>query len=463
MFLGVFVVLLVHSAVTKAQVSTISTAPFKRIMQQHDVAAGAIIVVDKDSVLLDAHLGVRDWESKNPFSAKDRYRIGSISKTFAGLLALRLQAVGKIKLTDDISDYGLKPYFKNNYPDQTITLAHLLEHTAGLADLNQAEWDFNKPEVISIKQAFDLKLGNHQTKWPPMHRSYSNVGAGLFGLALENQLGVAYENLMEQYVFEPLAMQHTNLLLTPDVKQYLITGYGYDGKTPIPYWHNIYRPFAGINTTNGDLIKWLQMWLQKDSKFLNQADKNRMGTPTTSLAAQHGLSYGYGLGLYQWQTEGHSFYGHGGDADGYLTRFGYNPESGLAYFVMINAFNHQPLKQMVAWLEQHIIAELPKPSYPLRMTVNKEVLHKLVGTYQKVTSRFGHKSNQSQGNLKLFTEKDQLYYRFNNEPKTALYQVKENLFRTVDDSVATMVFITHQNKLYFHGSVGNFVQVIDDK
>ena len=38
----------------------------------------------------------------------------------------------------------------------------------------------------------------------------------------------------------------------------------------------------------------------------------------TSLAAQGGLAYGYGLGNYQYVHEGFLFHGHGGDADGYL-------------------------------------------------------------------------------------------------------------------------------------------------
>ena len=435
------------------------TQSIENIQLTHTVAAAAVLLVSQDEILLNLHSGVRDWHTKQSFSSKDMYRIGSISKSFAGVLALRLQQKGLINLNDSIADYGLTPYLKNTYPDRTITLAHLLEHTAGLADLSQAEWDYNDAKPISLKQAFDLKLGHHNPHWPPgIHRSYSNVGAGLFGLALEIKLGQTYESLMQKHVFEPLNMSHSGLLLTTEVQKHLITGYDRDGKKPIKYWHNIYRPFAAINTNNQEMIRWLQMLLNQDDAFLNQADRQRLQQPTTTLAAQHGMSYGYGLGVYQWQTQGYSFYGHGGDADGYLTRFGFNPESGLAYFVMINAFNHQPLNQIVKLLEQQISGTLPKPEYPDRLQLSRKQVQNFIGHYQQATVRFAGKKNSTGATLKLETRGNKLFYSYNKGPTTAIYKVKDNQFRTVNDSVATITFVEYQGKIYFQGPLGNFIK-----
>ena len=49
-------------------------------------------------------------------------------------------------------------------------------------------------------------------------------------------------------------------------------------------------------------------------------------------------SYGYGLGNYHSIHAGFVFHGHGGDADGYLSNYGYNLDTGLVYFIVINAF-----------------------------------------------------------------------------------------------------------------------------
>ncbi len=435
---------------------------FERIMRQHQVAAAAVIVVDAKQVLFNAHLGIRDRNSKQAFSAQDSYRIGSISKSFAGLLAQRLAAQGLIDLSADIEAYGLGAYLKNSYPESKITLAHLLEHTAGLADLSKPEWDYNAAEPISLKTAFDLKLGQHVTRWRPgLGRSYSNVGAGLFGLALENKLGQSYESLMQQQLFDPLGMSASSLLLTPQIKTSLIKGYDRDGHKPIKYWHNIYRPFAAINTNSADMIKWLQMWLQQPTDFLSQAQFQRLGVPTTTLAARQGLSYGYGLGIYQWQTDGHSFWGHGGDADGYLTRFGFNPAAGQAYLVMINAFNHRPLNQMVELVEQQIIKNLHKPNYPQRLSLATEVLQSYVGDYRQLTSRFGRPAGPKAASLTVRLSGQQLWLQIKGQRQRPIYAVNEQHFRTVDDSTATMAFVSHEGQLYLQGSVGNYVKITE--
>ncbi|MGJ8662819.1 MAG: serine hydrolase domain-containing protein [Marinicella sp.] len=425
------------------------------IRNAHGVAAAAVILVSKDQILINDHFGVRDWSTGATFNSNDMYRIGSISKTFAGILALRLEAKGLIKLDGLTSDYGLDPYLKNTYPEQSITLAQLLEHTAGLSDLKKQEWDYNSSELMDLKTAFDLKLGNHQTLWSPgMHRSYSNVGPGLFGLALENKLNTSYEELMQQHVFDPTGMTQSSLLLGKKTKEQLIAGYDKDGTTPIPYWHNIYRPFAAINTNSQDLIHWLQMLLNQDNTFLSLNERKRLVEPSTSLAARSGLRFGYGLGIYQWQTGGYSFFGHGGDADGYLTRFGFNRESGLAYFVMINAFKHQPLNEMVEHIEQFIIQYLPKPDYPLRLKLKPPQLNTLVGTYRQVTQRFSANSNTSKKYLIITLEGDYLAYSIGNRSKIKLYPVEQDLFRTVNQSVATMAFSKLGGDLYFQTDQG---------
>ncbi len=431
------------------------------IQKKYSVAAVSVLVVSQDEVLVNLHSGIRDWGSNKPFTEQDMYRIGSISKSFAGVLALRLQQKGLINLNDSIVDYGLASYMNNSYPARVITLAQLLEHTAGLSDLAKAEWDYNDAEPITLKQAFDLKLGDHKTRWEPgVHRSYSNVGAGLFGLALELKLGQSYETLMQEHVFKPLQMNDSDMLLSDTTVKRLIKGYDRDGRKPIKYWHNIYRPFAAINSDNQDMVLWLQMLLNTNNDFLSTTDRKRLVHPQTTLAGQDGLEYGYGLGVYQWQTGGHSFYGHGGDADGYLTRFGLNPESGLAYFVMINAFNKRPLNEIVNLIESQITVDLPKPKYPLRLELTDKEIETYQGEYLQVTSRFGILKPVSTKRLTVRYQNGQLMYQFNQGREVVIHKVRKDQFRTSNQSVATMAFNTHKDQFYFQGELGNFVKVV---
>ncbi|MBL4661372.1 MAG: beta-lactamase family protein, partial [Alcanivoracaceae bacterium] len=294
------------------------------IRVNNHISGAVVLLLDKQNTLINQRLGTSSWQNSQAMSADQMFRIGSISKSFAALLALRMQQKGLIDLKKSMRHYTKKQHINNCYADTEISLEQLLEHTAGLADLSKAEWDYNDSKPISIEQALSLRKDQHKTRWQPgLHSSYSNVGAGMLGLALEKATSEqgdvkSYEQLMDKYVFIPLGMKSSSLLLTGKVKSRLMTGYNTDGKTVIPYWHNIYRPFAAINTDTADIIQFLQMLLNKGTvngqHFLSPAALVRMETPQTSLAAQSGLQYGYGLANYSWQFEGHTFHGHGGDA-----------------------------------------------------------------------------------------------------------------------------------------------------
>lgn len=439
-------------------------AKINAIKDKNNVSAAVVIVVDKHNTLINQKLGFSSWEKRQPLTKDSMFRIGSISKSFAGLLALRMQAAGVIDLKKSITEYLKESPIHNLYPGNPITVEQLLEHTAGLPDLSKNEWDYNASKPINIEQALKLRTKPYQTNWPSgMHASYSNGGTGLLGLVLEKASGHSYEQLMADYVFKPLSMHSSTLLLEPHVKKRLIKGYNTDGTTLIPYWHNIYRPFAAINTDDSDMIQFLQMLLHRgqvdDQVFLTEKAMQRMESPKTTLAARSGLSYGYGLGNYSWQYEGHTFHGHGGDADGYLSRYGYNKSSGLAYFVMINAFQHHTLKSMRNVLEEHITKKLPKPQYPTRLQLTDEQLKRYVGEYHSATQRFGNLSKKADPELKIFIENQQLYRQFNGRRPQVLYAVTNNHFRHFDESQATVAFVKHNQKYYLQADFGNFVKL----
>ncbi len=464
LYLMVFMLMSTQSTLASDPAIDSLMQKINHIKQRNNVSAVVVLVVDKNHVLINEKIGVSDWQNGEPLSNDHMFRIGSVSKSFAALLALRMQSAGIIDITKPISEYSSQLSVNNSYPNHKITIEQLLEHTAGLSDLSRQEWDYNAPKPISIEEALQQRKAPHKTQWQTgLHASYSNVGTGILGWALEKASDRSYEDLMDDYVFKPLSMQSSTLLLKEHVKKRLIKGYNTDGKTLIPYWHNIYRPFAAINTNDQDMIQFLQMLLNRgrinNHTFLPEKAVQRMENPQTTLAARSGLDYGYGLANYHWQYEGHTFHGHGGDADGYLSRYGYNKDSGLAYFVMINAFQHQTLKSMRNVLEGYIIKELPNPHYPLRLKLGDEVLKKYVGQYAAVTKRFGTLPSKPDAELKVFIDDQKLYRQFNGRRPQVLYAVSDNHFRHYDESTATVAFVLHQQKMYLQGDFGNFVKL----
>src|SRR5262249_55608268 len=72
-------------------------------------------------------LGYSDLKTKTPMSLSDKVRIGSITKTFTGIVLLQLVDEGKISLSDPLSKYF--PDFPNG---KNITIKELADMTSGI-------------------------------------------------------------------------------------------------------------------------------------------------------------------------------------------------------------------------------------------------------------------------------------------------------------------------------------------
>ena len=96
---------------------------------------GAVIAVMQDGEL--AHIkayGQSDREAGRAMRADDIFRLASITKPIVTAAALRMIELGKLALDTPVTD--ILPDFKPKTPDgatPTITIRHLLTHTAGLS------------------------------------------------------------------------------------------------------------------------------------------------------------------------------------------------------------------------------------------------------------------------------------------------------------------------------------------
>ena len=91
------------------------------------------VVVDGETVIASAR-GVRDLKTNAPADADTIYRIGSITKSFTGLLVLSLRDDGKLTLADPLAKW-IPEATKLVYPTHDsapLTLAQMLAHRSGL-------------------------------------------------------------------------------------------------------------------------------------------------------------------------------------------------------------------------------------------------------------------------------------------------------------------------------------------
>ncbi|MEA3413728.1 MAG: serine hydrolase domain-containing protein [Pseudomonadota bacterium] len=433
------------------------------IRGRYDIPAVAFTLVSPDGPTQTRVLGLANRDGSIPATPDTLFRIGSITKTFTALAILQAQDRGLLRLDHQITEMAPDAPLDNPWRGtRPVHLVHLLEHTAGLLDLSRAEFDHNTP--LSISEGLRVAPAQRVVRWPPgMHSSYSNAGYGLAGYVLEKATGISWPRIMQDWLFLPLGMNSASATaVTPD-RGTLAAGYDTDGQTPIPYWHMVMPSFGAINASPREMGALPRLFLNDgrvDGRtVVSKAAIRRMERPTTTLAARSGLRYGYGPGLSAFPYRGFLFYGHGGDGDGYLSRFGYSRQLDRGYFVVINAFHHRALREIRERVQDYLIVGVQPPAAPPEPDVDVDSLKNLAGRYESVTWRFPW---QSGGNLPeimaVLVEGDGLYLHYDGE-KRKLVPVSHRHFRHVGESTATMAFVRWGGALYFQGEEGNFRRI----
>jgi CubicO group peptidase (beta-lactamase class C family) len=457
----IFLVLLAPSSsvIAENMAETDLVAKLESIRERNGVAAFGLVVVENDAVSVLSANGIADRARGKPISTKAIFRIGSISKMFTGLLAATLESQKVLRLDETIKGWAIADTYSNSWSaSHPITIAQLLEHSAGFTDLSKPEWDYSDPGQLPLRDTLRLYPESRVTRWPPgLHYSYSNAGAGMAAYVMELATKKSYETLIRTEIFEPLSMG-ASTVLPPDPTR-LPVGYDSDGVTPIPYWHQIFRPFAAVNTTLQDSSRFIRMLInhgELDNRAIFKPSViARFETATTTLGARAGLDKGYGLGNYNWYRRGVQFRGHGGDADGYLARLGYTRSNNSGYFLVITAFQGKTLRDMEQVVETYLIRGLPNRGDPIADDQVQQDWAPLLGNYRRVNYRFGTSAKTQ--DLQVFETDDTLSYRIGGGRAKGLIPVGNNRFRHEgNDYSEVYIGPDEPGSIYFQHGSDNF-------
>jgi CubicO group peptidase (beta-lactamase class C family) len=134
------------------------------------------------------------------------FRIASISKMMTTLGLLRLYENGKVNLDADVSGYLGFTLRNPHFPDQAITLRHLLTHTSSLRDDAGYSWGAD----VALKDVIDEKM-YATNAGPGAYFTYCNLGWGVIGTVMERVTGERFDRLMRRLLIAPLGLQASYL------------------------------------------------------------------------------------------------------------------------------------------------------------------------------------------------------------------------------------------------------------
>lgn len=316
----------------------------ERLAARHHICGVAIAVVkDRKFDSIDTATGCLPALTVNSDSV---FQAASLSKTVFAYTVLKLVEQGKLELDAPIMKYLPQGYrhqfnpFATKTPFKTdivtdsriqeVTIRMVLNHTSGL------------PNWASGSLSFDSTPG---AKW-----QYSGEGFVLLQRAVEEVTGKPLDKLMIELVFKPLAMSHSDYILSAQVKQNLLTGHKANGSPRAKF--DFTKPIAPVTlyTSAADYGNFL-VTLLNDGYLLKQITESPV-TVDPSL----NLSWGLGWGIER--TKEDLFIWHWGNNSGYRAFVIASVRTGNGFVMLTNSENGlklaKPITQKVLPEEHRI-------------------------------------------------------------------------------------------------------------
>lgn len=273
----------------------------------------AVAVVERDDVRV-AFIGADEHTA---------FEIGSVTKTFTGLLLAEAVERGEVALDDPIGEY----LDLGDAPAASATFDELATHRSGLATFpSDPEWMetvedgfLSGEDVLDETVAELLALARSE---PLPHNApfqYSNLGAALTGHALAAAAGTDFATLLEERILDPLGLDGASLPVEDDeVPASLAPGFLADGRPAEPSTLGAFAPAGGIVATVDDLVSYARAVI--DGPFAESAaleplvewDESAMGCfwslstghDGNEIASHGGLTAGFGASLIVDRTAG---------------------------------------------------------------------------------------------------------------------------------------------------------------
>lgn len=195
------------------------------------------------------------------------FEIGSVSKTFTSLALARLAVAEAVQLEQPLRQLLPADARIPEKNGREIRLIELSTHTSGLPRLPRGMLPrafFPQRDPYAEYTPDRLLAGLARTqlrKEPGRAVRYSNLGAGMLGLALAHHTGRDYEALVREEISGPLGLSDTAVVLSAEQTARLAQGHGRRG-APAGRWNMAGLAGAGgLHSTGADLLALIRTQL----------------------------------------------------------------------------------------------------------------------------------------------------------------------------------------------------------
>lgn len=208
------------------------------------------------------------------------FEIGSITKTFTGLLLADQVVAGTMRLDDPVQKHLPADFVVPRRDDRDVTPLHLATHTSGLPI---------QPPTIGLFAITGKDPGNPYAEYrlPNLKRTlsnisltrpigskfdYSNLGVGLLGQAVAGAgKASSLEELMIQRIANPLGMVDTRMQLNEEQQRRLADGVSTFRLKASPWTFGCLEGCGALRSTAHDMLAYVEANLGRREIGLNEA------------------------------------------------------------------------------------------------------------------------------------------------------------------------------------------------
>ena len=334
--------------------------------EETGVPGAAVVLVHDTSVLVMQGLGLRDMATTDSVDVHTVFRLGSVSKGFASVLAGTLVDRGQLDWSDKVQAYVPDFVLSSSEQARRVTIKHLLSHTTGLpyhTYTNLIEYGEDIPSVASRFSGVPLIAPEGEIY------SYQNAAFGLIEEVARTATGKTYPSLVIARLLSPLNMRDASVTydgITGDpnrAKPHVRTTRSWRAYPVSDTYYNAVSA-GGINASIADMAPWLQLLLGNRPDVISAAALDTIFTPVvkTKNEGRYFRSWSqvqeayYGLGWRVLDCGPDTLVYHGGYVNSYRSEIAVNRREKLAVCVLASVpgqFTGRCIRGAFELYEQH--------------------------------------------------------------------------------------------------------------
>ncbi|MFN4254860.1 MAG: serine hydrolase domain-containing protein [Saprospiraceae bacterium] len=313
---------------------------FELAMTTYAVPGAAVVIVKDTSVIFCKGYGRRALGSMELVDEHTVFRIGSLSKGFAGVLTGILVAEKQLNWDDPVQRHFPEFKLRDAAQARRMQLTHLLSHTTGLP--YQAFTSLIEQGMDLRKMAAWLPKAGIYGKEGTIFR-YQNIAFSLIEEVMRGATGQTYEQLLTEKILRPAGMTDASLTfegITQNPNHAEPTG----RQRITPYYYNT-APAGGVNASASDMGQWLKVLLGHRPDIVADSTLDEVFRPRIRTEDERRYfgewpspkTASYALGWRVLACGGDTLVCHGGYVNGFKSEIAFDRRAGIGICVLFNA------------------------------------------------------------------------------------------------------------------------------